>query len=339
MSVFVIAEVGPNHNGSPELARKYVEQLADIGVDAIKFQLGDPGKAYSLDAFKAKYQLHNDNAVDVIEASKKRQLPRSVHVELAKLCQRKGVEYLCTAFDLESLIFLDEQINVPRFKIASGEIFSLDMIDYMAKCEKPIIMSTGMATYKEINIAISRLDPCRDKDITLLHCVSSYPAQACDVNLRVMIELNRKFQCKVGYSDHVLGPEVAIAAVALGASVIEKHVTLDKTLQGPDHKASATIAEFASLVKNLRHVEECLGVKEKYFSDHEQEIARVARKSIVSARDIQPGEVLTNDKICYRRPGTGFLPIELDKILGRVVKETIESNRVIRREHLQWDTD
>ncbi len=339
MSVFIVAEVGPNHNGSPKLARTYVELLADTGVDAIKFQLGNPEKTYSLDAFKAQYQLHNDNAVEVIEAAKRRQLTRSVHIELAELCQQKGVEYLCTAFDLESLIFLDEEINVQRFKIASGEIFSFDMMDYLAKKEQPIMMSTGMATYNEIEVALSRLDPLHKNDVTLLHCVSSYPAAAIKVNLRVMMELSRRFNRKIGYSDHVLGPEAAIAAVALGATIIEKHVTLDKNLPGPDHKASATISEFTSLVKSIRRVEECLGVSEKSFSSEEEEIARVARKSIVATRNIQPGEILKGEDICFKRPGTGFLPTELENVLGRVVKKRIESNRIIRREHLQWDTD
>lgn len=335
MSVFIIAEVGPNHNGSMDLAKKLTKELCDLDVDAIKFQMGDPSQTLSLDAFKASYQKANDNAVDVLEASRKRQLSREEHAELSAYCRTRGKEYLCTAFDLESLRFLHEELAVPRIKISSGEIFSVDMMEYIRHQYKPVIMSTGMATYDEIDKAVALLesDQCK-QNLTLLHCVSNYPAPIEDVNLRCMLELRARYKVSVGYSDHTLGVEAALAAVALGACVIEKHVTLDKSLPGPDHAASSSVEEFSDLIHSIRKVEACLGGKEKIFSPAEQEIVRVARKSIVAKRVLNPGETITPDDICFRRPGTGYLPIDQENVIGRIVAVRVEENRVIKPEHL-----
>lgn len=334
MSVFIIAEVGPNHNGKLHLALELVRRLAAIGVDAVKFQLSCPEEAASLDAFEASYQKHEGNVAGVIEAAKRRQLSHEEHRVVAAECASLGVEYLCTAFDLGSLVFLNEELNVQRFKVASGEIFSVDMLAYMSRAQKPIVLSTGMATYDEVSSSLGLLNAVPRQNITLLHCVSNYPAPLADVNLRCMPELQRRFKCDVGYSDHTIGNSAAIAAVALGAAVIEKHVTLDRSLPGPDHKASATVDEFAKLVCAIREVELCLGRSEKRFSNGEQEIARVARKSIVAKRDLQPGEILTQADICYRRPGTGFLPTEKCLVLGKRVTRAIRANRVIHPEDL-----
>ncbi|WP_259092645.1 N-acetylneuraminate synthase family protein [Salinibacter ruber] len=336
-SAYIVAEVGPNHNGKADLAKEVVHSLSKTGVDAIKFQMSIPEKTLSLDAIKASYQEGNDNAEDIVEASRKRQLSRKEHRELAVLCSELGVDYLCTAFDLESLKFLDQVINVPKFKVASGEIFSLDLLEYMRDQDKPIIFSTGMATYEEISKSLDVLDPDRTAELTILHCVSNYPTPLEDVNLRCMSELRRRFEYPVGFSDHTLGNVAPTAAVARGASVIEKHVTPDKSLPGPDHQASATVDQFDSLVSDIRNVERCLGTTQKQFSEEEQEIAQVARKSIVAKSDLEPGDVITKNDICFRRPGTGFLPIEEEKVLGARASNRIEANRVIQQEDIEWN--
>jgi len=335
MRTYIIAEIGPNHNGSYEIAIKMVKELAKIGVDAVKFQLSNPEKVLSLDSFKADYQKINDNDEDIFKASKKRQLTLFEHKKLSDYCKQLGIDYLCTAFDLDSLIFLDQEIDIPKFKIASGEIFSLDMLQYISHKNKPIILSTGMATFKEITKVYDILNQNKKHDITILHCVTSYPTPIEKVNLNIMLELQKKFRTKVGYSDHTLGNTTALASVAIGATIIEKHVTLDKSLPGPDHKASATIKEFADLIKDVRNIELAFGNSNKRFSSTELDIAKVARKSIVSKRNISKGSFITDDDICYRRPGTGFLPIDRDLVIGKKAITDIEENRVIRKEQIQ----
>ncbi|WP_435116917.1 N-acetylneuraminate synthase family protein [Candidatus Pelagibacter bacterium nBUS_49] len=328
--VYIIAEIGPNHNGNYKFASQLVEKLSKIGVNAVKFQLGDPRKSMSLDAFKADYQKINDNDNDIFKASKKRQLTHLEHKKIANKCKKLGVDYLCTPFDIDSLVFLDKEIDVPKFKIASGEIFSLDMLEYISNSGKSVIISTGMATFKEIKLALKILDK-KNKDITILHCVSLYPAPLDKINLNVMLEIKKKFKTKVGYSDHTLGNSAAIAAVAMGASIVEKHVTLDRSLPGPDHKASATVEEFADLVNKIREVETVLGKKKKNLSKNEKNIAKVVRKSIVSKRKIKKNTKITNADICFRRPGTGIFPINKHLVIGKIAKIDIEKNRVIKK--------
>lgn len=330
MRTFVIAEIGPNHNGSPEMALEMVRRLADSGADAIKFQLARPESVYSADAFKADYQARNDGEGSVIEMSRRLQLPRDVHVRLYEECRRVGIPYMCTAFDLDSLKFLDETFDLPGFKVGSGEMLTLDMLEYMAGRRRRVYLSTGMATLDEIGGALEVLTARGLDDITLLHCVSNYPAPHADINLRVMETLARRFGRPVGYSDHSIGPECCLAAVALGATVLEKHVTLDKDLPGPDHKASATIAEFTEMVAAIRRVEAALGVTEKVFSAAEDGVRRMARKSMVATRDLPAGHVLTESDICFKRPGTGLSPMEFHRVLGRRLTRDVAANRVIK---------
>lgn len=334
MNTFIIAEIGPNHNGCLETAMLMIKEIAKTGADAVKFQLAIPQKVYSSDAFKANYQKENDGDSSVIEMSRRLQLPYGDHAKLASECSRNGIMYLCTAFDLDSLVFLDQQINVPVFKVASGEITSLDILEYISVRNKPVLLSTGMATYGEINDAISVLNSNSAKDITLLHCVSNYPAPVTDINLRVMPELARRFKCKVGYSDHSLGQECCLAAVTLGANVIEKHVTLDKNMSGPDHKASATIEEFSALVCSIRNVESALGINEKILSREENAIRLMARKSIVAARHIPAGEIIASDCIAFKRPGTGFSPMQREKVIGKRALIDIMEDRVVKPEDI-----
>lgn len=331
---YIIAEVGPNHNGNLEVALKYIEALAAIGVDAVKFQMGNPHNSYSLDSFKANYQEGKDGTKSPIEMSKRYQLAFTDHIKLYEKCKELGVAYSCSAFEMDSLNFLWDNVSMPFFKIPSGEIFTLDMVDFMAQKDLPIILSTGMSTFEEIEKGIALFEAHGRKDITILHCVSSYPASAEDINLNVMLELRKRFGRDVGYSDHMLGNEASIAAVALGATVIEKHVTFDKNDEGPDHQASASIEEFADLVKAIRKVETLMGTNEKIFTEKEIGIKKVARKSLVAKTDLPVGHTITKEDFAYKRPGFGFLPTEQDKVIGRKVAVAIEENRVIRPEHL-----
>ncbi|MDY2642082.1 MAG: N-acetylneuraminate synthase family protein [Mediterranea sp.] len=332
--VYIIAEVGPNHNGDVNLALEMVEKIAATGVDAIKFQLSDPYMLYSDDSFKANYQKVNDNASSAREMSLSFQLSHEDHIKVYNKCKELGVDYTCTAFDLGSLRFLDESFDLAFFKIASGEIFSLDTVDYIAHGDKPIVLSTGMATYDEIEIALGLLNKYSKKDITILHCISNYPAKYNEVNLNNMLEIKRRFGYEVGFSDHTIGNECAIAAVAMGAKVIEKHVTLDKALPGPDHKASIDIPELASLVSSIRHIEQAIGVSERCFSDAQREISGVARKSIIASHDLKAGHVISEDDICFKRPGIGFLPIEKDLVVGKTLLCDVTGDRVIKREYI-----
>ena len=332
--VYIIAEVGPNHNGSLDRALEMVDKIAATGVDAIKFQMTNPFALYSDDSFKATYQVKNDNAGSAREMSLRNQLSKEGHIAVYNRCKELGIDYGCTAFDMDSLLFLDEHFELPYYKIASGEIFSMDMIDYMSTKHKKIILSTGMATYDEIEKSLSLFNRNFKKDITILHCISNYPAKYDEVNLQNMLEIKKRFGYEVGFSDHTIGNECAIAAVALGASVIEKHVTLDKTLPGPDHKASIDIAELAALVSSIRHIEQAIGVPERTFSDAQREIARVARKSVATKHSIKKGNIITIDDICFMRPGIGFLPTEIDKVIGKTALCDIEASRIIKPEYL-----
>lgn len=332
--IYIIGEVGPNHNGSLEIALLMVEKMAEAGVDCVKFQMTDPYKLYSDDSFKASYQQKNDKSKSVREMSLSYQLKPEDHIALYKKCKECGVDYICTAFDLDSLVYLDRHVEMPYYKIASGEIFSLDIIDYISKHNKPIILSTGMATYEEIEKTISLLNINFIKNITILHCISNYPAKYEEVNLRNMITLKEKFNCNIGFSDHTIGNDCAIASAALGAKIIEKHVTLDKNLNGPDHKASIDISELTSLVSSVRNIEKALGGYERLFSESQREISRVARKSIVSKYAFTAGHVITEEDICYKRPGIGFLPIEQEKVIGHRLLVDIEADRVIRKDYI-----
>ena len=325
----IIAEVGPNHNGSLKKAIKMVKKLASIGVDVVKFQMGNPRLVYSDDAFKANYQTRNDKSKSILEMSKKFQLKKEDHYQLSKLCKKIKIIYACSAFDLNSLIFLDKKLKIPFFKIASGEIHSTDMIDYIAKKNKQVFMSTGMATFSEIGGVLKKLKRYGNNKITILHCISSYPANKNSINLNIIDELKRKFKTKIGYSDHSIGDEACLAAVAKGASVIEKHVTTSTKQKGPDHKASSNISDFADLVTKIRKLEIILGSKTKKFSKDEINVRKAARKSLVSTRELPKGHIISKRDIVFKRPGTGISPIDMKKILNKKLLRSKKKNRVI----------
>ena len=332
---FIIAEVGPNHNGSLKLAQKMIRQIAKTGVDAIKFQLADPDKVYSLDSFKANYQKKTDKSKSIIEMSKRIQLKKEDHIKLANLCKKKKIIYSCSAFDINSLVFLDKKIKVPFFKIPSGEINSLDMIQYIAKRKKKILLSTGMASYQEIKDTIKNLKKFGNNKITIMHCVSSYPAEKKHLNLNIIDEIRERFNLEVGYSDHSLGEEAVLAAIAKGAKIIEKHVTVSRKLNGPDHKSSMTILELKDLVRKIRTLELILGTRKKTFSASEQNVKRVARKSIVSARYLKKNTIIKKKDILFKRPGTGISPNDLKKILGKKTNKDIGEDRLIKLKNIR----
>jgi len=335
MSVYIIAEIGPNHNGDLELARDMIRQIAKTGVNAIKFQLSVPDNVYSADSYKADYQIENDGEGSPLDMARRIQLPATDHLVLYEDCRAAGVDYLCTAFDIDSLRFLDENFDLAYFKIASGEIFSLDTLEFMAERHRPILLSTGMGRMEDIAVTLDILQAKHAQDISILHCVSNYPAPVSDINLRFMTTLAQEFGLPVGFSDHSLGNECCLAAAAMGATVLEKHVTLDCSMPGPDHKASATVGEMAELVRSVHVIEKALGVNRKVFSETELEVRQMARKSIVAARNIAAGERISKADICYKRPGTGFSPLQTPDVIGRTANRPIIANRVILAEWLR----
>ncbi len=328
-SVYIIAEIGPNHNGDERIALRMIDEIAKTGVNAIKFQMTNPYRLYSDDSFKANYQKKNDSTKGAREMSLRYQLSKESHYKCFCRCKELGIDYICSAFDLESLVYLDSRFEMPYYKVASGEIFSLDIIEHISKQYKPVILSTGMATYEEIAKAIDLLNQNFRKDITILHCISNYPAKYEEVNLLNMLEIKERFGYEVGFSDHTIGNECAIAAVTMGATMLEKHVTFDKNADGPDHKASIDIDELRLLVNSIRHVETAIGVRERQFSESQREISKVARKSCVTTRAMKKGEIIHSGDICFKRPGIGVLPINKDNLIGKVLKVDIAADRVI----------
>lgn len=332
--VRIIAEVGVNHNGSIELAKKIIRKLSKLDIDYIKFQLANPEDVYSADAFKAEYQKKNDKEKTVLEMSKKLQLSRTEHHILKNYCKKFNKKYACTAFDIKSLKFLVENLKIPFIKIPSGEILSYDILDYISKQSKEIILSTGMSSFKEIKNTLNILNKPKKKNIIILHCTSLYPVAINQINLNVLDEIKKYFKISVGYSDHTLTDEASIGAIAKGATIIEKHVTLNNKMSGPDHKASYNINDFSRLVKKIRDFEIILGNSKKIISKDEKKIKLMSRKSIVSKKLIVKGNILKKSDICFKRPGTGFSPLEMQKILGKKVKKTIPQNRIISKKFI-----
>lgn len=317
----IIAEAGVNHNGSVEQAFKLVDAAAEAGVDYVKFQTFKTEALVSKAAKKATYQIHNTGISDdtQFDMLKKLELSHQDHEEIVQYCKNRGVRFFSTAFDMESLEYLKE-LGLNMVKIPSGEITNLPYLRKAAALFGEVILSTGMSTMKEIGEALSVFTRAGiDKDkITILHCNTEYPTPMQDVNLKAMWHISNSFGTKIGYSDHTLGIEVPVAAVALGASMIEKHFTLDKSLPGPDHAASLEPYELKEMVKAIRNIESAVsgsGVKEP--SESEQKNIAIARKSIVAKRAIKSGEVLTADNITVKRPGGGISPMKWDEIIGK----------------------
>jgi len=327
--VFVIAEAGVNHNGDVDLALKLVDAAAEAGADAVKFQTFKAERLVSPDAPKAAYQVETTGGGESqFDMLKRLELSEKAHWKILAHARQRGILMLSTPFDAESADFLD-RLGLAAFKIGSGEITNLPLLAHIAAKGKPLILSTGMSWLAEVAEAVRTVRDAGARDLVLLHCLSNYPADPRDVNLRAMRTMADAFGVPVGYSDHTVGNEVALAAVALGACVIEKHFTLDRSLPGPDHKASLEPAELTALVRGIRVVEQALGHGRKEPTAAEADTARVARKSLVMARDAQAGTVLTEDMVAIKRPGTGLPPATLKDVVGRTLRQDVKAGTVI----------
>jgi N,N'-diacetyllegionaminate synthase len=315
----IIAEAGVNHNGDLALARQLVDVAADAGADLVKFQTFTADSVVAIHARKADYQVQTTSAGESQHAMLRRlELTREMHETLIAHCQAKSIGFFSTGFDPESIDLLAE-LGLDRFKIPSGEITNLPYLRHVGRYGKPVILSTGMATLGEIEAALDVLERAGTPHnrITVLHCNTEYPTPMADVNLRAMLAIRDAFGVAVGYSDHTAGIEVAIAAVALGATVIEKHFTLDRNLPGPDHKASLEPDELKAMVAAIRNIEQALGDGIKRPSPSEAKNMPIARKSLVAACAIRAGECFSETNLAVKRPGTGLSPMRWDEVLGR----------------------
>ena len=329
---FIIAEAGVNHNGSLELAMKLIDVASEAGADAIKFQTFKAEKVISRYAQKAEYQKRSTDASESqLDMVRKLELDEAAHEELFAYCRSKDIIFLSTPFDLDSIDLLNK-LGLEIFKIPSGEITNLPYLRKIGTLKKKVILSTGMADLGEIEDALDVLIKTGTvrENITVLHCNTEYPTPFEDVNLRAMLTIRAAFPgVQVGYSDHTLGIEVPIAAVAMGATVIEKHFTLDRNMEGPDHKASLEPAEFKEMVKAIRNIEKALGSGIKKPSPSELKNKPIARKSIVAVRDIKEGEEFTEENLTVKRPGTGISPMRWDEVLKKKATRDFIADEII----------
>lgn len=331
---FIIAEAGVNHNGDLNLAHQFIDVAVECGADAVKFQTFNADQLVTRAAPKATYQLATTDAGESqFEMLRRLELDAEAHNALIEHCHDKHITFLSTPFDETSADLL-ETLGIPAFKIPSGEITNLSYLTHLAKKSKPMIVSTGMAYLGEVETAVRTIETAGNHALALLQCVSNYPANPADINLRSMHTMQLAFNVPVGYSDHTPGIEVSLAAIALGACIIEKHFTLDRNLPGPDHQASAEPAEFAALVRGIRFVESALGNGRKQPAASEANTAAVARKSLVAACDIPVGATLTETMIQIKRPGTGLPPVMREFLIGRIVRNKISAGTLLTLEML-----
>lgn len=329
----VISEAGVNHNGDINKAFMLVDAAVNAGVDYVKFQTFKSEKLVSKTAKKADYQVENtgDSSESQLQMLRKLELSDQQHEQLINYCKEKGVQFFSTAFDLESLQYLKD-IGLELVKVPSGEITNLPYLRLAAQLFKKVILSTGMSTMEDIEAALQVFLSAglERKDITILHCNTEYPTPFVDVNLKAMLSIRERFKTPIGYSDHTLGIEVPIAAVALGACVIEKHFTLDKNMEGPDHRASLEPHELKAMVEAIRNIEKAIsgsGVKEP--SPSEKKNIKIARKSIVASKRIKKGDLLTENNITTKRPGTGISPMKWDEVIGQSAFRNFEEDELI----------
>lgn len=331
---FIVAEAGVNHNGSLALARQLVNAAVEAGADAVKFQTFKAERVLTPDAPKAEYQKQTTGAAESqFEMIRRLELSFEAHRDLMRLCQDKGILFMSSPFDELSADLLAE-LGVAVFKIPSGEITNLPFLSHVAGKGRPLIVSTGMAYLSEVETAVRSIEAAKNRDYVLLQCTSNYPADPADANLAAMRTMAVAFTALVGYSDHTLGIEVPLAAVALGACVVEKHLTISRALPGPDHRASLEPGEFSSMVQGIRKVESALGHGRKEPAASEADTASIARKSLVAARDIPAGAILTEELIAIKRPGTGLSPAFRSYLAGRTARLPIPEGAVLTLEML-----
>ena len=329
MSVYIIAEAGVNHNGDIELAKKLIDMAHECGANAVKFQTFRAEESTGIRADKAEYQIKNDPTLESqFKMIKKLELPFSDFLILQNYSKEKGIDFISTPDGTESLQFL-LKMNIPTIKIGSTEVNNYSFLKEVAYSKKPIILSTGMSTLGEVEKAIECIEEAGNNNIQLMHCTTDYPTEVKDVNLRTMVTLKEAFQIPVGFSDHTLGFEAAIAAVTLGAVCIEKHITLDRSMKGPDHRASMPPDEFCQYVQYIRNTEILLGNGRKRPTQNEKIMMKQARRSILAKENLVKGTVLTAEMICYKRPGTGIAPEYSDILIGRKLKRSIAKEEII----------
>lgn len=328
----IIAEAGVNHNGDIGLAKKLIDAAVAAEVDYVKFQTFKAINLASKNAEKAVYQKENTKNASESQLSmlQKLELTKEMHLELIDYCKTKGIKFLSTGFDLDSISFLND-LGIDFFKIPSGEITNLPYLRKVGSLGKPIVISTGMADMNEIGEALKVLtnSGAELSNITILHCNTEYPTPMKDVNLKAMNTIGEKFKVPIGYSDHTLGIEIPVAAVAMGATVIEKHFTLDKTMEGPDHKASLEPDELIEMVRAIRNIENALGHGRKEPSDSEKKNKIIARKSIVALKDIRKGEIFSEKNLTVKRPGNGVSPMLWNQVMGTMASKNYTEDDLI----------
>lgn len=329
MSVFIIAEAGVNHNGDINIAKKLIDVAKEANVDAVKFQTFKTEKIVGKFAEKAQYQKENTgNNESQYDMVKKLELSYDDFKELYDYCQKKNIMFLSTPDEVESLDFL-VNLGVKMIKVGSTEITNTEYLKEIAKRKLPIILSTGMSTLGEVEKALNTIYDNGNHNVTLLHATTDYPTDYKDVNLRAMVTLRNAFKTPVGYSDHTIGNEAAVSAVALGATIIEKHFTLDKNMEGPDHKASMEPQELKEYVRAIRNTEKLLGTGIKQPTERERNIMNDARRSIVASRKLTKGTILTRDMFDFKRPGSGVKPEFVNIFIGRKLKRDLMEDELV----------
>lgn len=329
MAVYIIAEAGVNHNGRLDLALKLADEAKKCGCDCIKYQIFQTEMLVTRNANKAKYQVENTKNHDTqFEMLKKLELSFEQFRQIKDYCDKINIDFMATPFDCESVDLLEE-LGVDVYKVSSGDITNKQLLQYIATKNKKIILSTGMSDLSEVNEAIGWIVEKKNNDIVVLHCTSNYPTPYSEVNMRAMLTLAEKFGYPVGYSDHTNGVEIPIMAVSMGATVIEKHFTLDKNMEGPDHKASLDIAELNKMVSCIRNVERAFGDGVKKMTESESDTIKVARKSIVTNRKIKKGEVIQLKDLIIKRPGTGIEPKYIEELVGKKIKKDYDIDQLI----------
>ena len=331
MKTLIIAEAGVNHNGDINMAKKLIDIAANAGADLVKFQTFSADRLVTQGAAKADYQLLATNNTESQHGMlRKLELTEAMHHELIAHCESQNIGFFSTGFDVESINLL-VGLGQELFKIPSGEITNFPYLRHIGKLDKTVILSTGMSNIDEIEAAINVLEESgthRSK-VTVLHCTTAYPVPMSDVNLRAMQSIQNKFNVAVGYSDHTLGIEIPIAAVALGATIIEKHFTTDRSLPGPDHKASLEPTELKAMIDGIRNIEKALGDGVKRLMPSEITNLPIARKSIVASRPINTGAIFTEHDLTAKRPGTGISPMEWNKLIGSTAKKEYLADELI----------
>lgn len=327
--IFIIAEAGINHNGDIEIAKKLVDEAVLAGADAVKFQTFRTEALVSKDAQKAEYQMKTtEHSESQYEMLKKLELTPDMHEQLIDHCMQKKIMFLSTPFDIGSIHYL-VKCGISILKVPSGEITNYPYLREIGKTGKKVILSSGMSTLEEVQEAVQVLKDFGSRDITVLHCNTEYPTPYQDVNLQAMVTLGNVLGTAIGYSDHTRGIEVAIAAAALGASVIEKHFTLDRNMEGPDHKASLELQELRAMVRAIRNIEAALGNGEKVVSESEKKNIEIARKSIVAKCNIKVGDIFTENNLTTKRPGNGISPMKWNEVLGQTAIHDFAEDELI----------